>query len=174
MDRRSAYIINAAPGVGKTTLMKNLHARLQGSFALIDGDDVGKVVPYGNSLNWLNMMQDNIADCCANFMRYGYTHCVISFVFPSEDRLNRIKGLLFARGFDTVHIILDCEDDEICRRIVQRNTSKLINPEQTKIINQDLKKLTAALRVDTTAMVPEAVVTTVIEYITGGCAHAMD
>ena len=71
MDKSIAYIINSAPGIGKSTLMKNLHARLPDGFALIDGDDVGKITPYQNNINWLNVIQDNITDCCFNVCIMG-------------------------------------------------------------------------------------------------------
>ncbi|MCL2320946.1 MAG: hypothetical protein FWC47_02440 [Oscillospiraceae bacterium] len=48
MDKSIVYIVNSAPGVGKTTLMKKLHTKLPDGFALIDGDDVGKITPYEN------------------------------------------------------------------------------------------------------------------------------
>jgi len=166
MSENIAYIINSAPGIGKTTLLRNLHSKLPGGFALIDGDDVGRITPYENNINWLNVMQDNIADCCDNFKRYGFSRCVIGFVFPAEERLERIKRLLISRGFKIKHIILECDEHEMRVRIERRNTSKLINPDRAAELNNEIKTLSADFRVDTTHIGAETVSDKVIEFIT--------
>lgn len=165
MDKSIAYIINSAPGIGKSTLIKNLHTRLPDGFALIDGDDVGRTNPYENNINWLNVIQDNIVDCCSNFKKYGFSNCIISFVFSAEERLERIKNLLAIRGFKVVHIVLECDENEMCRRIMQRNTSKLINTEQAKKLNQALKFISADLKVNTTLIEADEVADIVINFI---------
>ena len=168
MDKSIAYILNSAPGVGETTLMKKLHEKLPNGFALIDGDDVGKITPYENNFTWLNLMQDNIVACCSNFKRYEFSNCVISFVFPTEERLERIRGLLNNCGFEIVHIILECDEGEMCKRITERNTSRLINLEQAKELNQEVKSLHADFRLDTTNIEADEVASLVIKYIFGG------
>jgi len=144
-----AFIINSAPGVGKSTLLKNLHLMLPDGFAVIDGDDFGRVIPYQNNIRWLNVIQDNIADCCQNFKEYGFNNCVIGFVFPVQERLNRIRDLLNKHDFDVIHIILTCDDDIIRKRIVRRNTSRLINAEQAAEINRQIDLLDCEIRIDT-------------------------
>jgi len=165
MKSHYAFIINSAPGVGKSTILKNIHSRLPDGFAMIDGDDVGRVVPYQKSLSWLNVIQDNIADCCNNFSQYDYENCIVSFVFPTHERLNRLSGMLSDRGFRIKHIILDCSDDEITKRIMVRNTSKIINAEQAKNINRQIKNLSADYRIDTTETAADRVSDLVFDYI---------
>ncbi len=60
-------IINSAPGVGKTTMLKLLETKLPKGFALMDGDDVGRIVPLNLSIEWLNLIQDNFVSCAKNF-----------------------------------------------------------------------------------------------------------
>ena len=146
------FIINSAPGVGKSTLLAKLHSLLPNDFALLDGDDVGRVVPYENNINWLNVIQDNIADCCQNYKKYGFNNCVIGLVFPVRERINRITNLLNERGFDVRHIILNCDNDIVYKRIVQRNTSKMINTEQAINLNQEIELLNCDIRIDTTSI----------------------
>ncbi len=160
-----AYIINSAPGVGKSTLLKNLHLGLPDGFAIIDGDDVGRVLPYQNDINWLNLIQDNIASCCSNYKNYGYGNCIISFVFPVEERLRRITDLLTAHGFAVVHILIDCEENEMVRRITERNASRMISVDKAKVLNQQMKALPADFKVDTTHILPDQVSDLVIGYI---------
>lgn len=159
------YIINSAPGVGKSTLLNNLHFRLSNGFAIIDGDDVGRIMPYQSDINWLNLIQDNIADCCFNYKKYGFVNCIISFVFPTEERLERITNLLSARGFEVKHIIIACDDNEMERRITQRNTSRIINVEKAKKLNQQMKILFADFKVDTTYIEADSVAGIIINYI---------
>jgi hypothetical protein len=165
MNTAIAYIINSAPGVGKSTLLKNLHLRLPDGFAIIDGDDVGRVLPYQNDINWLNLIQDNIAACCSNYISYGFPNCIISFVFPVEERLKRITELLHARGFEVIHILIDCEEEEMVRRITDRNTSRMISLEKARQLNRQMKALSADFRVDTTKINPDQVAVMVIDYI---------
>lgn len=160
-----AYIINSAPGVGKSTLLRNLHLRLPDGFAIIDGDDVGRIIPYQNNINWLNVIQDNIADCCLNFKRYGNKNCIISFVFPGEERLNRITQLLNARGFEIVHILLECNEHEIERRITIRDTSRLINIENAKRLSREMSALSVDFKVDTTRIGADQVTDIILAYI---------
>lgn len=165
MEEALAYIINSSPGVGKSTLLKNLHLRLPDGFAIIDGDDVGRVIPYQNDINWLNLIQDNIADCCHNYKKYGFKNCIIGFVFPSEERLKRITELLSNRGFQVKHIIIECDGNEIERRIVQRNTSRIISVENAKILGQNMKTLFSDFKVDTTSIDANRVAEIIIDYI---------
>lgn len=160
-----AYIINSAPGVGKSTLLKNLHLRLPNGFSIIDGDDVGRVNPYENNINWLNLIQDNIVACCSNYKSYGFGNCMISFVFPDEERLKRITELLNSRGFEVVQILIDCEENEMVRRITERNTSKMISVEKAKQLNQKMKSLSADFRIDNTNISADKVADLMIEYI---------
>lgn len=90
----NAIIINAAPGVGKTTLLKLLEDKLLNDFAVIDGDDVGRTIPLENTVDWLNLIQNNIVDCAKNFKDYNIETLIISFIFPSQERLQRLVNLL--------------------------------------------------------------------------------
>lgn len=57
-------------GVGKTTLLRILEKKLLNGYALIDGDDVGRTIPLSISIDWLNLIQDNIIACAKNFKDY--------------------------------------------------------------------------------------------------------
>ena len=162
------YIINSAPGVGKSTLLKSLHSMLPDGFAILDGDDLGRVTPYRNDTNWLNAIQDNLVGCCVNFRSYGYTRCIAGFVFPAEERLNRITGMLIGEGFKVMHILLDCGEAEIERRITQRNTSRIINVQQAQALSHQMKQLAADCRIDTTDISSQEVANAVYASVTGG------
>ena len=165
MKNNYVYIINSTSGVGKSTLLKNLHTQLPDSFAIIDGDDVGRVVPYNNNINWLNLIQDNISDCCSNYKKYGYNNCIVSFVLPVKERLERLSNMLKRNDFCTKHIILECSEDEIERRLKERNTSKILNIEQAKNISREIKNLSADFRVDNPNIMPDEIAELILNYI---------
>ena len=167
MSDGHAYIVNSAPGVGKSTLLRNLHLTLPDGFAVIDGDDVGRIIPYQNNLTWLNLIQDNIIDCCANFKRYGFNRCLISFVFPVEERLCRLTDGLIDNGFRVTHIMLECGEAELARRITLRNTSRIVNVEQAQTLSRQMRSLAADCRIDTTEITPDKVAELVLAYIRG-------
>lgn len=174
MSSGTAFVINSAPGGGKSTLLKALHSLLPDGFAVIDGDDVGKVTPYLNNINWLNVMQDNIADCCRNYKAYGFHHCIIGFVFPVQERLDRMVNLLNNRGFGVKHILLSCGDSEISQRIAKRSTGRLINIEQALKLNQQLHLLPSDYKIDTTFLNVEGVTAKVMAYITEAIKNETD
>ena len=53
-------ILNSAPGVGKSTLLKKLESNLPEGFAIIDSDDMARIIPLELTIEWLNLMQDTV------------------------------------------------------------------------------------------------------------------
>lgn len=102
----NAIILNASSGVGKTTLLKQLERNLPEGFAVIDGDDVGRIVPLKLSLEWLDLIQENIVSCAKNYKEYGTKVLIISFVFPCEKRLERLNNKLVQLGISTKMICI--------------------------------------------------------------------
>lgn len=145
-----AIIINSAPGVGKTTLLKLLEKKLPNGYALIDGDDVGRTVPLSLSVDWLNLIQDNIIACAKNFKAYGINTLIISFVFPAQERIERLTKLLKKEGISVYHITLICEPSVLKERIVKRNTTKIMNPERAIKCNDQIRELQSDFSIDTT------------------------
>ena len=159
------FIINSAPGVGKTTLVKELQGKLSNGFALLDGDDIGRTVPLENTKEWLNLIQDNMVSCCINFRKYDKGNIVLGFVFPSEERIQRLKGLLVNEGFDVCHITLFCQDEEAERRIKERNTSKLVGIRKAIEHNQKIKEMKSDYLIDTTTLNKDEVSNNVCEFL---------
>ncbi len=147
-------IINSAPGVGKSTSLKLLEGLLDSKSAFVDGDDLARVIPFENTVKWLNLMQDNIACCVKNFLKYNYENIFISFVFPSSDRINRMKKLIKTDGVNIYHIKLICGQDELKERLVKRNSQKLISIEKALNLNEMINKLKSDLVIDTTNISP--------------------
>lgn len=152
-----AIILNASSGVGKTTLLKQLEKNLPEGFAVIDGDDVGRIVPLKLNLEWLDLIQDNIISCANNFQLYGTQVLVISFVFPSEKRLERLNGKLAKLGISTKMVCMYCKDEILEERMITRNTSRIVHVERALKCNEEIKKLTTDYLIDTSFMTQEEV-----------------
>jgi chloramphenicol 3-O-phosphotransferase len=146
------FILNSAPGVGKTSLINKLNTTIKEDFAFFDGDDVGRIVPYQLNKKWLNLIQDNLVCCAANCTKYNINNIVISFVFPTTERVERIKNKLIDHGFDVIHIALTCEKEELLRRLRERNNQKIVDIESGVKYNEMIKDLDADFLIDTTKL----------------------
>ncbi|MCK5129651.1 MAG: hypothetical protein KAQ68_07355 [Clostridiales bacterium] len=151
-------ILNSAPGVGKSTLLKYMERNLPSSFALIDGDDVGRIVPLELSKDWLNLIQDNIVSCAINYMDFGIKYLIVAFVFPSKERVDRFINLLKNESIGVLCTCsLICNDTQLSWRIRDRNTSRIVNIERALEYNEAIKQLEADVTIDTTERTPQEV-----------------
>lgn len=158
-------IMNAAPGVGKTTILKLLENKLSNGFAIIDGDDVGRTIPLENTLDWLNLIQDNIVACAKNFKEHDIKTLIVSFVFPSKERLQRIVSLLEKEENNVYHIKLICEPEILKKRIKRRNNQKLLSIHRALECNAEIKKINADYCIDTTQKSPDQVMNIVVDGV---------
>jgi hypothetical protein len=137
-------------------------------FAVIDGDDVGRIVPLVLSKEWLNLIQDNIVSCAKNYRDFGVEYLIIGFVFPSEERLERLTRLLAREGIEVVwRISLLCDDKVLEERINSRNTSRIMNVKRAIDCNHSIRSIKSDFTIDTTEKNPE-------ETETDFCANIMD
>jgi hypothetical protein len=162
------FIINSAPGIGKSSLLSKLHTLLPDNFAILDGDDLGRVTPYKNSIEWLNLIQDNMATCCNNFRIYGKGNIILSFVFPNEGRLNRLKDILNKLDFSSRHIKLTCDNEAQKERIMTRNSQKMISIEKATLINEQIYQMKSDFALDTTLLTPQETADMVLKYLVSG------
>jgi gluconate kinase len=159
------FILNAAPGCGKTSVMNILQYKLPKGYAFIDGDDVCRLSSAEINLEWLNLMQDNIVACAKNYYDYGNEHIIICFVFPSKERFERLKNLLEMYSLRVAHIVMSSEEQEVERRIRQRNTQKLISIERALECNKNIKLIKADFSIDTTYIQIERVADDIYDFI---------
>lgn len=150
-----AIIITAAPGIGKTTIFSNLAEKLPGKSALLDGDDVGHLIPFSLSQEWLNLVQDNIAACAENFARCGIRYFVTCFCLPSQERLDRLVGLLSNLRYQVHIIALIADDNSLLERNRQRGGCDVRDADEfaeTIRCNRAIKELEGVTFIDTTNM----------------------
>lgn len=154
-DEMNVFIVNSAPGAGKTTLMKKMYTGFTRGFAFVDGDEVGRVVPFELSIDLLNLIQDNMVSCAKNFERYGFPNAILSFVLPSEERIGRLKTMIEREGWRFFHVKLFCEDEELRKRITVRNSQRLVDLDSALLYNGRIRALDSDFEIDTTLLTPE-------------------
>lgn len=146
-----AIIVNGSAGTGKSTLLNSLSSQQLEKFALVDGDDLVRIIPFELTQEFLNVVIDNIVSCAENFQKYNYNVLVISFIFPTQKRLITLRDKLCELGIDVYVFNLYCENDLLKKRIIVRNTSKLISVDKAVEMNEMISKLPCDYLIDTTA-----------------------
>jgi hypothetical protein len=163
-----AIVITAAPAIGKSTLFASLAEKLPGRSAFLDGDDVGHVVPFHLTRKWLDLVQDNIAACAANFAECGVRCFVTAFCLPSRERVDRLGRLLEEIGC-RVHIIgLVSDDETLLERNRARGGEDIRDAEEfaeSLRCNRGIRELKGVTLIDTTGIDIEETAVQVLQTI---------
>lgn len=122
-------------------------------------------MPYKLNRRWLNLIQDNLVCCAANCFKYNIYNVIISFVFPTKERIERIKNKLIDHGFDVVHIALFCEKEELLRRLKERNNQKIVDIESGVKYNELIKELDVDYLIDTTKLSKKEVANEILKIV---------
>jgi len=155
-----AIIITAAPGIGKTTIFPYLAEKLSEKSALLDGDNVSRLIPFSLSIEWLNLVQDNIAACAENFARCGIRYFITCFCLPTQERLNRLTNLLRNLGYHVCCIALIADNDALLDRLRQRGGCDIRDADdfaEALRCNEGIKKLENVTFINTTSLSSEHV-----------------
>ena len=112
-------ILNGATATGKSTALRGLVALLPGRTAVLDGDDVGRCNLREPTMStaFLDVFQDNILACAKNFLSLNLDHLVIGFVFPEQERVDRLNRIFQEHGFRLNWISLVLDDSSYRQRI---------------------------------------------------------
>ena len=104
-------ILNGATATGKSTAFCRLGDLLPGRIAVLDGDEVGRcnLREAAMSPAFLNVFQDNILACAKNFQSLHLDHLVIAFVFPEQERVDRLNRIFQDNGLclNWMSLVLD-------------------------------------------------------------------
>ena len=104
-------ILNGATATGKSTALRGLGALLSGRTAVLDGDDIGRCNLREPTMSpaFLNVFQDNILACAKNFLSLNLDHLVIGFVFPEQERVDRLNHIFQDDGLrlNWISLVLD-------------------------------------------------------------------
>ena len=121
----------------------------------MDGDDVGHLIPFSLSQEWLDLVQDNISACAENFARCGLRHFVTCFCLPTQERLDRLAGLLNRLEYRVHRIALVADNDTVLDRNRQRGGCDVRDADEfaeALRCNNGIKKLEGVTFIDTKNM----------------------
>jgi len=157
--------INGTSFVGKSTLLKQLHTRLPGKCAVLDGDDVGRIFPYEISRQWLDLIQNNILSCALNFKAAGVDFFLFAFPFPAINSIDRLNAIFLSQGHAINWINLIASDSTLEARFRARGGTKPENLRRGLDMNRAITQLPGFFTMDTTGLTPDEVAEAVLEYM---------
>ncbi len=168
MERMKTLLITGSPGIGKSTLLPLIADRLPEKNAFVDGDDVGRTRPLTRTIEKLNIMQDNICSCANNYAKWGAEYFLTAFVWPSQERIDRIVRLLHEAGHHVLVIALIADDEALVHRHKKKVEAYGRDAECIRdavACNNGVKALKNVTFIDTTRMDVEDVVKNILKHI---------
>jgi hypothetical protein len=162
------YIINGAPGIGKTTLLRTILGHLPADSAVLDGDDVARLQPCDASPRWVNLVQANLVACAANMQQAGVAHLLMGFVFPGEWAYQHLNALLGTAGLSPIWINLVADDACLLARHQARGETRQDIFHESIEFNASIRSLAQAhdlISIDTTLLEVDAVCRLVLAVI---------
>ncbi len=139
-------ILNGATATGKSTALSWLNGHLPGRVAVLDGDDIGRchLREATMSAAWLNVFQDNILACAKNFASLDLDHFVAAFVFPEQERVDRLNRIFGECGFVLNWVAIVLDDEQYRQRIAPQHPGPDTTILERSILrNQQIAKLAA-------------------------------
>lgn len=129
---RQAVILIGAPAAGKSSIANPL-ARHLGA-AIVDGNEVKKIIPEyegGIGANAVHEESSEIADHVLERASGKGTNLVLPKVGAQPGSIERLTGILKARGYRVTLALVDVSPDEAWRRMIGRfqATGRIIPPE---------------------------------------------
>lgn len=148
-------IITGAPAIGKTALLPKLAQQACEKTALLDGDDLARIAPFEFNLDWLNLVQDNAYACAKNCLDFGVKNLFFLYCLPTQERLDRIKGLFQKLTNDIEIIALIANDKTLTDRNISRGAELVRDKEDiddSLYWNNRVKELKNVKFVDTSEL----------------------
>ena len=149
-NMKKLIIINGAPGVGKTSVCKELYKSIDKSVWL-DGDWCWMMNPFIATEENMKMVEDNINFLLRNFLNNSsYEYVIFNWVIGSESTFNNILERLKDLEFKLYKISLLCSAEALKQRMIKDRR------EETKI-QYSINKLKsyekmATYKINTTSM----------------------
>lgn len=162
-------VINGSSCVGKTTVLHHILHKLPAHSAILDGDDVARLHPFQLTTTWLNLVQDNLLACAENMRAAGVNYLLLSFVFPSQERVDRMERIFGQQGFSLRWIHLVADERALRDRLDDRGVRQPDIIESALQLNANIAHLAESSGqqlVDTTDMTAEAVCGQILDALT--------
>lgn len=122
-------IINGTPGVGKTTITKELYKNLN-HVAWLDGDWCWKINPFEVTMENRVLVKSNIIHMLNGYLMHSTIKTILfNWVIPSEEVMNIVLDDLDLSHVDVIKITLMCNEESLRQRMIkdQRSEEKILN-----------------------------------------------
>lgn len=160
---KKLIIINGVPGIGKTTVCKELYKSTLGSVWL-DGDWCWMMNPFIVTEENKKMVEDNINFLLRSYLNNSsYKYVIFNWVIGREEIFETILRRLDDIEFKLYKISLICSPEELRERMLEDGRDE----EQIKNSIDRLKKYKNldTFKIDTTNMSVENIVSKILELI---------
>ncbi len=145
--------IGGAPGVGKSTVARELLGRMEGSVWL-DGDDLWRMHPFVVNEVTRGLVEKNIRHVLRSFLKTGFSYVFFTWVLHDKTIVDRLLNNLINEPFEFSMFILVCDEQTLLTRLSS-------DPERTTDTATALERLRqtqhlGAVKIDTTGKEPGA------------------
>ncbi len=160
---KKLIIINGAMGVGKTTICKELHQKLE-KVVWLDGDWCWMMNPWTVTEENKRMVEDNIMHLLRNFLKNStFDYIIFSWVIHQESIFNMILDKLKGLEFKLHKITITCSEEALKARMLK-------DGRNAQTVEESIRRLKSyqsmnTIKVDTTAMTVSEVVKKIREII---------
>lgn len=160
---KKLIIINGVPGIGKTTVCKELYKLILGSVWL-DGDWCWMMNPFIVTEENKRMVEDNINFLLRNYLNNSsYKYIIFNWVIGSEKIFEIILRRLEDLEFQLYKISLICSPESLKERMMKDGREEEQIENSINILN--FYKSMDTYKIDTTNMSVEDVVNKILEMI---------
>jgi len=108
--------IGGPPGVGKTTVAKELFSTLDDSVWL-DGDDLWRMHPFVVTEATKQMVERNIEFVLRSFLDTGFSYVLLTWVLHYTRIVERLLAGLGGFDFEFLHFTLKCDETTLTERL---------------------------------------------------------
>ncbi len=153
---KKLIIINGTMGVGKTTICKELHQKLE-KVVWLDGDWCWMMNPWTFTEENKEMVIDNITHQLRNFLKNtSFDYIIFSWVIHQESIFDMILDKLKGLEFKLHKITITCSEEALkARMLIDGRNDKAID---TSIQRLELYQSMNTFKIDTTVMTVSEVV----------------
>jgi broad-specificity NMP kinase len=146
--------IGGPPGVGKTSVARELYASLRNS-AWLEGDDLWRMNPFTVNKRTVRMVERNIGCVLRSFLEVGFSHIILTWVLHREEIVHSLLDHISDHEFDFCHFTLLCDEATLLDRLT-RDTDRTTTPDLArKRLNQT--RQVASTHIDTSGRCPAEV-----------------